>query len=121
MELPEKEKERIIAEEKVRFEAKRQLWKDAAGGHGWGGEGSCGGWGRRRGVWKGFLLGILVSWIFGTVVCKRWSHCSYDGGYGMMGRGCAHGSMWDKQGNEGNGETTLEPAPSATGEKAGKK
>lgn len=61
MELSEQEKERIAAEEKVRFEAQRQLMREHY--RGWRhGHGCRGGW--FGGVFKVLLLVLLVGAIF---------------------------------------------------------
>jgi hypothetical protein len=103
MELTQEEKDRIIAEENVRFEAKNQLWKETkakGGGHGpgctcpscGGGGGGCacghgyGKWGggcgcHRGGFLMGFLLGIVLTILLGLVLHRHHGRDGY-GGWG---------------------------------------
>ncbi len=85
MELTDQEKERIVAEEKVRHEARQSLGGDDC----CGGGGCCGhghGWhGRSGGFWKGLILGIIIASVCGHF-CRR-----HFGGYGMCGMGMPMG------------------------------
>ena len=79
MELSEQEKERIIAEEKVRHEARQSLEGDSCCGHGHG-------WrGRHGGFWKGLILGAIIASVCGHY-CRR-----HYGGMGMCGMGMPMG------------------------------
>ena len=73
MELSQKEKDRIIAETKVRFEATLAL--EAQSGRGYG----C----YRGGFWKGLILGVLLTLLF-SFVCRHTfgRHYYYGMGYG---------------------------------------
>ena len=87
MELNEQDKERIVAEEKLRMETRKEFFKENFGGmHGWHGRWG-GGWhgngchGYRCG--GGFFKAlILVAVLFG--LCHLWHHtaCGYPGYYG---------------------------------------
>lgn len=107
MELSQDEKDRIAAEEKVRFEARGQLWKEVKakkGGHGpgcncpscAGGGGGCacghgyGGYGggcrcHRGGFLLGLLAGIVLTLLLGLFLHHHHRWDGYDG-YG----GCCH-------------------------------
>ena len=72
MDLTQEEKERILAEERYRLEAKQQISQEHHGccGHGF----------HQVGFWKGFLLGIILSALVGLAFHH---HCrSYGPGYG---------------------------------------
>jgi hypothetical protein len=84
MELSQEEKDRIIAEEKIRFEAIKRL-KTQEGGGSWGGHGrgcGCGchghgfGFGSHRchcgGFWKGLILGLILSALAGFFFHHRY-------------------------------------------------
>lgn len=87
MELTQQEKERIEAEEKVRFETKKSLMKAECDG---GGKGcgcgchqgtKCGTCGcHHGGFWKGLILGLILAFLFGFV-CRAGYHryCHEDG------------------------------------------
>jgi hypothetical protein len=87
MELNEQDKERIIAEEKLRMETRKEFLKENfGGGHGWGRWG--GGWhshgchGYRCGGFGLFKALILAAVIFGLFhLCHR-PYCGYPGYYG---------------------------------------
>jgi hypothetical protein len=82
MELNEQEKERIIAEEKLRMETRKDFFKENFGGGGWGG--------RFRGGWVGrgchgggchrfgFLKCLLIVGII-FAVCHFWHRPYCDG------------------------------------------
>lgn len=90
MELSQEEKDRIVAQEKFRFETVQQL-KTQAGGGSCGVHGktcNCGchghgfGMGCHRchcgGFWKGLILGLILSAIFG-LFCHRHYYGHGDG------------------------------------------
>ena len=87
MELSQEEKERIIAEEKLRFETKRQLIREQWGGpwSGWGR--GYGGWGNscghRGGFWRGLFVGLLVWALFSF--CGHHHRCWYGQGACQVG------------------------------------
>jgi hypothetical protein len=86
MELSQEEKERIIAEEKLRFETKTQLMGEKWGKHhgpGWGQDWMGPGC-PRGGFFKGLLAGILLAVLF----CFLFHHHHH--GYG----GWRHGGGW---------------------------
>ena len=64
MELSQKEKDRIIAETKVRFEATKALEAQSVGGYG------C----HRGGFWKGLILGVFLTLLFGSVCRHLFGH-----------------------------------------------
>lgn len=83
MELSEQDKDRIKAEERARFEARRELMHEKWGG--WGG-GCCGGHGWHRfGFLKGLVVGIILCWLLGLCRMHMPWGCY---GPGMMGQGC---------------------------------
>ncbi len=94
MELSQEEKDRIIAEEKLRFETKSQLKKEHGGrGYGWGGGYGC----HRGGFWRGLLVGVLVCLILGFFFHHHrqgwdggWHHHG-DGGWSHQGHMYGHG------------------------------
>ena len=91
MELSQEEKDRIVAEEKLRFETKRQLMQEQSGSRcgGWGGWGQPGyGWGHRRGFWRGLFLGLLLAVLF-SFLCH---HHRY-GGFCGQGGACFYGTQ----------------------------
>jgi hypothetical protein len=72
MELTQREKDRIIAEEKVRFEAKKEIIREQTGGrcgHGFGC--ACG---RHGGFLKGLIFGVLLTVLAGLFAC-HYGHC----------------------------------------------
>lgn len=80
MELSQEEKDRIVAEEKLRMETRKEFFKDHFGGMGW-----RGGWGHygyghcHRGF--GFMKGLLIAAvIFG--IFHFWHHPCYAPYYG---------------------------------------
>jgi hypothetical protein len=80
MELSKKEKDRIIAETKVRFEATQALEAQS------GKKGYC----RRGGFWRGLILGVLLTLLCGSVCRHLFGHHYY---YGMgYGGGCPFSS-----------------------------
>ncbi len=93
MELSQEEKDRIVAEEKLRFETKSQLKREHGGrGYGWGGGYGC----HRGGFWKGLLVGVLACLILGFLFHPHrdewrggWHHHGYGG--------------WSQQGHFGHG------------------
>lgn len=104
MELSQDEKDRIVAEEKLRFETVKSLkiQDAAAGGHGMGYGGGCHGQGfaghrcHCGGIWKGMILGVLVGLFIGSFFGHRsygpyGGHCYF--GSSMMQN---HESMMDK-------------------------
>jgi hypothetical protein len=97
MELSQEEKDRIIAEEKLRFETTSQMMKEKWGsGHGHGWDRGFMGYGCHRGCfWKGLLVGILLAVLF----CFLCHHHGYEG------RGWHHGGYghWAPQGHFGHG------------------
>jgi hypothetical protein len=76
MELSQKEKDRIIAETKVRFEATRALESQSSGACGHGRACGCG----RGGFWKGLFWGVLITLFFGFV-CRHTFGRPYGMGY----------------------------------------
>jgi hypothetical protein len=93
MELSQDEKDRIVAEEKLRYETVKELKKQEGGG-GWGPHGkNCGcgchghgfGFGSPAchcgGFWKGLILGLVLSALAGFFF-----HHRHDGAYD----GCCH-------------------------------
>lgn len=80
MELSEQEKERIVAEEKVRAEARAQV---EGGWHGCCG----GGYHRRGGFLKGLLVGVLAFWAV-SALCRHRCGMGYGHGCGMGAGGC---------------------------------
>ncbi len=73
MELSQKEKDRIIAETKVRFEATKELESQSGScSHGRG----C----HRGGFWRGLLLGVLLTLLCGSV-CRHLFRHTYGMGY----------------------------------------
>lgn len=73
MELNEQDKERIVAEEKLRMETRKEFFKEHFGGpHGWGGwrggwhGAGCHGYGYRcgGGFFKGLLLVVVLFGLF---------------------------------------------------------
>ncbi len=88
MELNEQEKERIIAEEKLRMETRKEFFRENFGRGGWGGPWRggwhgygchgyrCGGFG----VLKGILLALLIVGLFH--MWHRPFFCGYPGYYG---------------------------------------
>jgi len=84
MELSQKEKDRIVAETKVRFEATKALEAQDGGGCGHGK--NCGY--RRGGFYKGLILGVFLTLFFGFV-CRHMFRHPY--GMGYM-NSCPYGS-----------------------------
>src|SRR6185436_20560475 len=86
MELSQDEKDRIIAEEKLRFETKQQLTQEKRGAQ-------CGGWehhghgcGHRRSFWRGLIAGIILSVLFSFL-------CHYHRYGGFCGHNaCSYGA-----------------------------
>ncbi len=83
MELNEQDKERIIAEEKLRMETRKEFFKDNFGGMGWGGRWGggwhgygCHGYRCGGGLFKVLVLGLAI---FG--LCHLW-HRGGPCGYG---------------------------------------
>lgn len=70
MELNEQDKERIVAEEKLRMETRKEFFKENFGGMhgGWGGwRGGCHGYGHRCGGFgfiKGLVLALVIVGLF---------------------------------------------------------
>ena len=94
MELTQAEKDRILAEERCRLEAKRQLDLEHH---------SCGGtWFHRGGFWRGFLLGIVLS-ALAALLMHHHRHCRWERGYGQgrgcYGQGCHAGGPWSPERN----------------------
>lgn len=85
MELSQDEKDRLIAEEKVRFETRKQMMSEGASGScGHGGRGACGtGCGNRCGFVKGLIVGLVLCGIL-SFWCHHRCHGPNDGrcGYG---------------------------------------
>jgi hypothetical protein len=88
MELNEQEKERIIAEEKLRMETRKEFLKENLGKEGcgmpfrggWYGRGCYGGGCHRF----GFLKCLLIAAVIVFAVCHFWHH-NYCGGPGYYG------------------------------------
>lgn len=91
MDLTQDEKDRILAEERYRLEAKNQL----APNH------PCcrGSWPSQEGFWKGFLLGVALCVILGMAV--RHSHRrmgpGFGQGYGQNQQGHFQRHSWGPQ------------------------
>jgi hypothetical protein len=94
MELSQEEKDRIVAEEKLRYETVKQL-KMQEGGGGWGGHGkACGcgchghgfGFGSHRchcgGFWKGLIVGLVLGALFSLCFHHGYRYCNGRGYYG---------------------------------------
>lgn len=85
MALTPKERERIIEEERVRFEAKQALWAEHCAKH------------PRRGRWLYALAAVVLAyavWCHYACGGAGWRNCHH--GYGMMGapgKHCMHGGM----------------------------
>jgi hypothetical protein len=81
MELNEQEKERIIAEEKLRMETRKDFFKENFGRGGWGGHwmhrGGYGYYGCHR---FGFLKVLVIAGVIFSV-CHFWHRPYCDGGY----------------------------------------
>jgi len=83
MELNEQDKERIIAEEKLRMETRKEFFKENFGRGGWGGPWR-GGW-HGYGCHRPFGLGIFKVLVLGLVLfglCHLWHRL-----YGCWGPG----------------------------------
>jgi hypothetical protein len=87
MELSQDEKDRIIAEEKLRMETRKEFFKENFGHGGWGGHwrggwrGGCYGHRCGGGLFKVLVLGLVI---FG--LCHLWHRpCFY-------GNGCYYGA-----------------------------
>jgi len=83
MELNEQDKERIIAEEKLRMETRKEFFKDNFGRGGWGHfRGGSYAYGCHGGHRFGFLKGLLLAAvIFGVFhLCHR-NYCGWGPGY----------------------------------------
>ncbi len=85
MELNEQDKERIIAEEKLRMDIRREFFKENFGRMGWHsyGHGGFCGYGRPWGfgLFKALVLGLAL---FALFQWGRHSHCEgYPGYYGQ--------------------------------------
>jgi hypothetical protein len=93
MELSQEEKDRIVAEEKLRFETKKQL-KMQEGGGGWGHGKGCGcgcqghgfGMGSHRchcgGFWKGLVVGLVLGIFLSFCIHHGYRHWDGRGYYG---------------------------------------
>jgi hypothetical protein len=90
MELTQEEKSRILAEERYRLEAKRQIREEAPG--------CCGLSFHRGGFWRGFLLGIILSALV-ALVCAHHRRCDRDfrGGFAPGGQGHFQHQNWAPQ------------------------
>ena len=77
MEISHEEKQRIIEEEKIRYEARKELMVQSGkkscgcGSCGVGSNGACG----CSGFWKGLILGVVLAAIVGFVINH---HCGGD-------------------------------------------
>jgi hypothetical protein len=99
MELTQEEKERILAEERVRFDAKKQILEEQAHarcGHGRGcGCGCC----RHGGFLKGLILGVLLTALAGFLACHFGychSQCTFGKAcYGPTSYECPSVKSWD--------------------------
>lgn len=105
MELSQEEKDRIVAEEKLRFETKTQLMGEKWGKHhGWGGPDWMGHGCHRGGFWKGLLLGLFLALLFGFLFHHHryghggWRHGGYGGGGWNQGWHDGHG--WQGHGSQ---------------------
>lgn len=85
MELNEQEKERIVAEEKLRMETRKEFFKENFGGGRWGGgwHGGYGCHGYRCGGFGFFKALLLVVVLFGLFHLWHRPYCgAYPGYYG---------------------------------------
>jgi len=97
MELTQAEKDRILAEEQYRLEAKRQVTQPS---------GCCGHGVHRGGFWRGFVLGIILCALIGLVChhhCRRFGP-GYGHGFGQQGQGCFMHQGWGQQNQDQNAQ-----------------
>jgi hypothetical protein len=79
MELSQEEKDRIVAEEKLRMETRKEFFKENFGRHGWGWRGGWQGHGCHRPCGGGFVKVLVIALII-FAACHFWHNSC---GYGM--------------------------------------